>query len=255
MISNEEINKIVQFLTLKASNHGFRLSTIYLVKLLYLVDLAHARSNGGSTLTNWPWRFHDYGPWCVESYEAIESAKNNKYIKTEIYENEKFESFMNLHSPELEEENSDTAFAFKLAKDLIDIKTQSYIDQVLRKHNYSSKSLLNYVYEETEPMVNAIPKEFLDFKDSNWKARPSSQLIQESKKRKKKVKDLRAEISKLSQLSQKISAETNDLNLNPIYDSVYEKGIEAMEPLSEYNNSYADGTANVTEILSLRKQG
>lgn len=49
--------KLIQFVVYQATEFGASLSSIRVVKFLYLADLFHARENKGETLTGWPWAF------------------------------------------------------------------------------------------------------------------------------------------------------------------------------------------------------
>ena len=49
--------KLIQFVVFQATEFGASLSSIRVVKFLYLVDLFHARENKGETQTGWPWAF------------------------------------------------------------------------------------------------------------------------------------------------------------------------------------------------------
>ncbi len=59
--------KLIRFIVCQATEVGFSLSPIRVIKFLYLADLYHARENKGETLTGWPWEFVYFGPYCRES--------------------------------------------------------------------------------------------------------------------------------------------------------------------------------------------
>src|SRR5262245_23564706 len=74
MVSALDPKQLVQLIVWLAKNRGERLSTLRLVKFLYLADLYWAREHGGRTLTGWPWAFVHFGPFCGESLDTIQQA-------------------------------------------------------------------------------------------------------------------------------------------------------------------------------------
>jgi len=66
-----------------ASTRGEKLTTLRLVKFLYLADLYNARVSHGTTLTEWPWAFVYFGPWCKQANEAIGAADKAGIIRSE----------------------------------------------------------------------------------------------------------------------------------------------------------------------------
>src|SRR5947199_5676117 len=72
--------ELVQLIVWLAGERGERLTTLRLVKFLYLADLYFARENGGLTLTGWPWAFVHFGPFCGEAVAAIDAAERQGSI-------------------------------------------------------------------------------------------------------------------------------------------------------------------------------
>lgn len=85
-ISSEDLIRLIIWY---ASSRGEKLTTLRLVKFLYLADLYHARvswfdsahhdpehveGSKGTTLTGWPWAFVHFGPYCQEAMSAIDRA-------------------------------------------------------------------------------------------------------------------------------------------------------------------------------------
>ena len=68
-----------------ASNRGEKLTTLRIVKFLYLADLYHARVSRGETLTGWPWAFVYFGPWCQQANEAISNAATKDLVIAKEY--------------------------------------------------------------------------------------------------------------------------------------------------------------------------
>src|SRR3989304_1658958 len=65
---------LIHLIVWYASSRGEKLTTLRLVKFLYLADLYHARVSRGTTLTGWPWAFVHFGPYCQEAMSAIDRA-------------------------------------------------------------------------------------------------------------------------------------------------------------------------------------
>jgi uncharacterized phage-associated protein len=78
--------KLIQFIVCQATEFGASLSPIRVVKFLYLADLYHARENNGKTLTEWPWKFVYFGPYCTESFLALKRAVYDGLIEAKPFE-------------------------------------------------------------------------------------------------------------------------------------------------------------------------
>ena len=71
-----EIRDLIRYIVWYATENEMALTTIRLVKFLYLADLYYARVHRGKTLTGFPWAFVYYGPYCKQSMDAIEDTKD-----------------------------------------------------------------------------------------------------------------------------------------------------------------------------------
>ena len=76
------INNLIKYIVLYATEQGIKLTQVRLVKFLYLADLYFARRNQGKTFTGLPWAFIYYGPYCGEAMTAIDAAP----LQIETYE-------------------------------------------------------------------------------------------------------------------------------------------------------------------------
>ena len=86
MATDETILNLVRFIVGTARERGFsRLSTIHIVKYVYIADLFNAKSEG-RTLTSWRWKFWDFGPWVLDSYSAVGDAVSRGFISSETKE-------------------------------------------------------------------------------------------------------------------------------------------------------------------------
>ena len=124
----------------------FRLTRTEVVKYLYLADLAYFKAHG-KTLTGVDYAYYYYGPFNEEIVNTLERMSGTIIRKTAhlrslgdseyyLYESSKPISVDPLLSPE--------------EKRIID-------DVVGRWYGRRLKTLLRYVYEETEPMRKARP--------------------------------------------------------------------------------------------------
>lgn len=83
---NTSIFDIIRFIVWRTTEARGGLSTLALVKYLYLADLFYAEETGGKTLTGLPWIFYHYGPYCTESYRAIDDALTHGFINAKNYQ-------------------------------------------------------------------------------------------------------------------------------------------------------------------------
>lgn len=85
--SNSVIN-LLTYIICYATEHRTALTTLRLVKFIYLADLYHARHNNGQTFTNFPWAFVHYGPYCSEAMNSIEEAVSVGAIAKNVYQSQ-----------------------------------------------------------------------------------------------------------------------------------------------------------------------
>jgi hypothetical protein len=138
-----------------AKERGTTLTTVQLVKYLYLADLFHARRNEGRTLTGWPWAFVHFGPYCSEALSAIDRAAGKGLIARDSYESRYDDKEFFLHRALIRDE-PDIA-------DAIPMTVVSGLKIMLQKWADDSAGLLDYVYFDTEPMKDIQPGSRLDF--------------------------------------------------------------------------------------------
>jgi hypothetical protein len=128
-----------------------------LVKLLYLADLYNARFSKGETLTGWPWAFVYFGPWCKEVNEAIEKSARKGLILAQEYpsKNDDEKDYRLFWAEETDEEPK--------IINALPTYVWSRLQWAIQKWADDSHGLLDYVYFETEPMIDARPSTLLDF--------------------------------------------------------------------------------------------
>ncbi len=71
---------LLRYIVWFASQRSVKLTTVRVVKFVYLADLYHARAHGGKTLTAFPWAFVSYGPYCAEVMQTIDHAVSEGLI-------------------------------------------------------------------------------------------------------------------------------------------------------------------------------
>jgi hypothetical protein len=148
-------SELVQYIAWLSRQRDVRLSKIRLVKFLYLADLAHARSHEGRTLTGWPWFFRYFGPYCAESAQAIEAAVADHLVEARPYQSPYDDEDRFTYEYDDEDEP-------RTAKTL-PLEVSGFLQSLMRRFGDDTPALLDYVYFETEPMINARPGQLLDF--------------------------------------------------------------------------------------------
>lgn len=156
----DRFENLIHAIVWYASRRGEKLTTLRLVKFLYLADLYHARFSKGETLTGWPWAFVYFGPWCKEVNEAIEkSAKKGLIFAQEYpskYDDDKDYRLFSTESTDEEPKIIDALPTYVWSK----------LQWAIQKWADDWHGLLDYVYFETEPMIEAKPGALLDFSKS-----------------------------------------------------------------------------------------
>jgi hypothetical protein len=154
-IMNNSIN-LVQYIVCYAKDRGITLTTLRLVKFLYLADLYFARAKNGITYTGFPWAFVHFGPYCREAMSIIDSAVKAGFIISRTIESKY--------------SNKDDFNIYDCTESLTDEIRDSVPDDIKRSLNLAIKklgedtpALLDYVYFATEPMENVKPGERLNF--------------------------------------------------------------------------------------------
>jgi hypothetical protein len=144
---------------------GIRSLTVTsLVKFVYLVDYAQAKSNAGATFTDLHWRFLHFGPFdgavmddltVLDSRRALDLVNGGDTQRDyQIYQL-------------TESVTRKTLEAIGVTK-----RAAGMVKQWLQSYARDQSKLLNFVYYDTEPMAEAQPQDLLDFsvcRADNWK--------------------------------------------------------------------------------------
>lgn len=227
-----EITKeqIVEYITWYATEQDEVLTPIRLVKFLYLADLYYARKFQGRTLTNWPWRFIHYGPFCVEALEAIERAKEMDLIEAIPFESKFDDEEHYLYRCKLEKDHP--------LHESLPLAVTVPLENAIKRWGGDTYQLLDYVYFETEPMENVSYQDLLDFKKA--KKLEIVKQIEMKPLSAEKIKKARHAIEKLKESLKSGLEKTNAAE--PIYDEIYYRALEIMD---ENDMPEISGTAEI----------
>jgi hypothetical protein len=212
-----DILELTQYIVCYATEKGVKLSPIRLVKFLYLADLYWARENEGATLTKWPWKFVHYGPFCTESLYAIEKAFQSELIQRTAYESKYVDEDYFLYW--CKESRTDT-------ERNLPIYLTSPLHEAISKWGDDTYGLLDYVYFETEPMLEARKGDLLDF--SKAKSPEVSQDIVMVKLSAKQIAIGKEIVEKLKSKYRE-GFKSQAQSPQPIYDEVYLKGTKVLD--------------------------
>ncbi|MGA2400369.1 MAG: type II toxin-antitoxin system antitoxin SocA domain-containing protein [Syntrophobacteraceae bacterium] len=212
---------LIRFITRYATESGITLTTVRLVKFVYLADLYFARQRDGHTLTGYPWAFVYYGPYCSEIMEDLDKAAGGGLILRDSRESKFSDSDFHLFSCRDPE-------ADKL-EDLFPIWVISPLKRAIKKFSEDTEALLDYVYFETEPMEGVKKGDLLDF----GKARPS---VRSKPLQFKKLSQQKIEAGKIAIANLKAKAKSSKTNLRndfdegrQFFDEVYFESLENMD--------------------------
>ncbi len=154
-----DTKQLVKYIVWLSGQFDAAVTETRLIKYLYLIDLYHARIKKGETLTGWPWAFVHFGPYCSEAYDTIEQAVELNLIEEKYYDS-KFErkDKFRLFSIGKAEQDREPSITKKLHLYII-----TQLQKIIKQCGDDTACLLDFVYYDTEPMRDALPKQKLDF--------------------------------------------------------------------------------------------
>jgi hypothetical protein len=211
-----DVLKIIQYTVWYATERETKLTSVRLVKFLYLVDLYWARENNGNTLTGWPWKFVHYGPFCNESLKVIEKAYQLNLIKKDTYESKLVDEEYNLYWCKEEPEISQRPPLY----------VRSPLNEAISKWGDDTYGLLDYVYFETEPMLEAKKGDLLDFsKAQKTEKLKEIKMLKLSPEQVVKAKEI------MERLKTKYKKELvgRASHPRPIYDAIYQQAVQLLD--------------------------
>ncbi|MCG8639161.1 MAG: hypothetical protein MI862_05470 [Desulfobacterales bacterium] len=206
------------------------LGPIHIIKYVYLADLAYAQYHNGETYTGIDWKFHNFGPWNYDLFECIESAAEEIGAERKVLESQ-YEGKGEYVRYSIGDYDLFEKKGFSLP-----LVISARLQQDIHKHKKETPGLLNYVYG-TKPMASAAPGESLDFsvaiRNKPEKIEFSSKLENLSiKKQKKFFNSLKAIRQNREERKAKPTRGYIQSPVKPIYDEIYDKGIEWVESLA-----------------------
>jgi len=155
MATNSKVLDLIKYIVCYATDHDIRLTTVRLVKFLYLADLYNARFSNGEMITKFPWAFVYYGPYCREAMISIDEATFKGLIACQTYESKYASKDFSIYTcHDIGYEELRRSFPMAMISEL---------QYRIKKYGDDTAQLLDYVYFETEPMVNAKKGDLLDF--------------------------------------------------------------------------------------------
>ena len=187
MPTDRKVLDLIKYIVCYATDHDIRLTTVRIVKCLYLADLYHARLFGGETFTKFPWAFVYYGPYCREAMGSIEDARLQGLIASQTYESKyqnKDYALFSCHDERYEE-----------LRRTFPIPMLSELQSRIKKFGDDTAQLLDYVYFETEPMMDVKKGDRLDF--SKARALQREPIIEPHKMSKENIEQIKAHIKNL----------------------------------------------------------
>ena len=215
----KDISQLIRWIVWYASSCELSLTRLRLVKFLYLADLFFARETSGQTFTNLPWAFVHYGPFCNEAVREIDTAVRLGLIEEEAYESKYEDKDYYLYRSRVEEEPS-------LLNDM-PTYVSSELKWAIQKWGEDSGGLLDYVYFETEPMVNVHRGDSLDFSKAR---KPIKQpKIQMKTLSKKQLNIAKEAVKKLSEKTLANERAHNYQYTSSLYDEKYLAFLNSLE--------------------------
>jgi hypothetical protein len=212
---------LIRYISWYATRREMRLTTVRLVKFVYLADLYYAREHKGKTLTGFPWAFVYYGPYCREVMSEIEAVEQKGLICKVTLESKFGDKDFHLFSCHDDE-------AERL-EDSIPTEVLYPLRASVRKYGEDTQALLDHIYFETEPMEAARKGDLLDFS----KAKPFARLqpVKLKKLSKQKIKKAKMHIDKLCEKMKRNRAKLHEENLQALdlMDEAYFDALEYME--------------------------
>jgi len=211
---------LIQFIAWYATHSGSSLTTVRLVKFVYLADLYFAISHQGRTLTGYPWAFIYYGPYCSEVMGDIDSAVAAGMIRRESMEG-KFGKDYQLFSCR--------GSKVEAIGDLLPIEVVSPLKKAIKKYGDDTQALLDHVYFETEPMEEVRKGDLLDF--SKARAVIRTKIIPIPKPSKKQVESGKACIAGLvAKLKKSEERLREDAQISSQFeDDIFHDALKAMD--------------------------
>jgi hypothetical protein len=226
---------LIRFITRYATESGVTLTTVRLVKFVYLADLYFARRRDGHTLTGYPWAFVYFGPYCSEIMRDLDEATGAGLIVRDSRESKFCNKDYHLFS--CRDPGADNL------EDLFPIWVISPLKRSIKRYGDDTQALLDYVYFETEPMEGVKKGDLLDF--SKAKAFLKAEVLSIPRPSKKQIESGKRHIEGLIE-KMRISKERlreDAESSNELEDEVFHHALKAMD--GEDLETGLSGTAGI----------
>lgn len=145
---------------------------------MYLADVLHFRLHG-RVLTQLPWRFHHYGPYCAEAQDAIHSLVRPGGLEMRTADGEVGDVYLYSYAGPVEEIWRHTSASFESA----------LLGELERWLGAPLNQFLGYVYFETDPMARASRGDVLEFRPPLMVEEPPVSRIIEGRRPGGKARD------------------------------------------------------------------
>ncbi len=235
---------LIDFIVWYATTRGEALTPIRLVKFLYLADLYHARQAKGHTATGWPWAFVHYGPFCGQALDAIDAAVRRGVIEAGPYQSRyDGEQHFIYRSPSKERPK---------AAEIIPVAVAGVLQAAIATWSGDTAGLLDHVYFETEPMVQATPGQRLDFSVAQWPSRPEPVAMKRLSP--KMVAQAREALARLRARTALGLARSREEAEGEIRDEAYQTYLERLESVERMVRGKIEGTATLDSLAEPRPE-
>jgi hypothetical protein len=226
---DEKILKLIKFIVCYAVEQDVSLTTVRLVKFLYLADLYNARWFNGETITKFPWAFVYYGPYCSEAFTSLETAATEGIISKTTYESRYGDKDFSLFTCRDDR--------YTEIKRMFPTEVISELQYAIKKWGDDTGQLLDHVYFETEPMEGVRKGDRLDFSKAR-KPRPRSDFQIETKKMSPDaIASIKKHLNKLKEKRQEAMTRliADEKETEKWKDEIYKKTLESIddEPFPE----------------------
>ncbi len=236
---------LIDFIVWYATTRGEALTPIRLVKFLYLADLYHARQAKGHTATDWPWAFVHYGPFCGQVLDAIDAAVRRGIIEARPYQSRyDGEQHFIYRSPKRDRPR---------AGEILPLAVVAALQAAIATWAGDTTGLLDYVYFETEPMIQGTPGHRLDFSVAQWRSRPEPlAMMRLSPKMVAQAKEALARLRARTALGLARSREEAE---GEIRDEAYRVFLERLESGERLVRGKLEGMATLDALAEPRPEG
>lgn len=215
--NKNKVLNLIKAICTKIEEDGGYLNKTKLIKYLYLIDIEHFQKFN-ETFTGFEWLFKDYGPWAYEYNDIFAEMERTPDFKiTEGSRPDLDTKFITIsRDSELE-----------LDKIITNLDLELKIQRVIERwSNENLAPLLNYVYFNTAPMIDAERGEPLDFNKIKNVTSPPKFKLTHSEFDSKRLKAFKEKILGQRERSKKVSK----IKFTPArFDEVYEQGINILE--------------------------